>query len=158
MKTYCGASDVGTGEIVRATYEQRPIGMILTMAETFQGELAGAPREAMPEFLGGKAHALALAGRVDEANAVLPESYVRGPAQIELQRAVCLAQMGDSVAAARHALLQLERLPAADHIRPIVDLAHRVDGFIPASDARLSEVVGYREYLSARRPIEVAGR
>ena len=198
-------------ELVRAMYEQRPIGMILAMTQSFEAELTGAPREVMPEFLAGKAQALALAGQVEEAGAVLPQfftvceglptpatsqgtsifgwskvrqrftesfvysfsgsfelaaaaqdeavalypkSYARGPAQIELQRAVCLAQMGDSAAAAGHALQELDRLSAADHIRPIVDLAHRVDSFIPASDARLPEVLSYREYLSTSRQIE----
>jgi hypothetical protein len=200
-------------EIVRAMYEQRPIEMVLTMAEAYEHELTGAPQDAMPEFLGGKAQALALAGRGDEAGAVLPhfvsvcerlptritaqgasifgwsldrqrftesfvhsflgdyekaavaqdaaislypKTYVRGPAQIELQRSLCLAKTGDSVGAARHALSVLGQLSAADHIRPIVDLAYRVDASIPASDSQLSEVLGYRDYLSTPRQIEAA--
>ena len=200
-------------EIVRAMYEQRPIGMILTMTETFEGELTGAPQDAMPEFLGGKAQALALAGRTDEAAAMLPhfitvceglparittqgasvfgwspdrqkftesfvhsflgnyekaaaaqdaavalypKTYARGPAQIELQRSLCLARTGDAAGAARHALAVLEQLPAADHIRPIVDLAYRVDASIPTADSQQPEVLDYREYLSTPRQIEVA--
>ncbi|MET8152070.1 helix-turn-helix domain-containing protein [Actinoplanes sp. NPDC049668] len=200
-------------EIVRAMYEQRPIGSILHLTETYEGELAGAPRDAMPEFLGGKAQALALAGRTSEANAVLPvfltvcadlparvtsigasvfgwsevrqnftesfvhsfngnfaqaaaaqdaavalypSEYVRGPAQIELQRALCLARMGDSAGAASHALGALSQLPSADHIRPIVDLAHRVDRSIEPADSGLTEVVAYRDYLATTRQIEAA--
>ncbi|GLY96546.1 hypothetical protein Acsp02_38010 [Actinoplanes sp. NBRC 103695] len=198
-------------EIVRAMYEQRPIGMILHLAETYEGELVGAPQGAMPEFLGGKAQALALAGRTSESDALLPRfaticaalpdritalgasvfgwsedrqrftesfvhsfngnfaraaaaqdaavalypaEYVRGPAQIELQRALCLARMGDSAAAASHALSELSQLPSADHIRPIVDLAHRVDRSIKKADKHLSEVCAYREYLTTTRQIE----
>ena len=198
-------------EIVRAMYEQRPIGMVLHLAETYEGELAGSSQDMMPEFLGGKVQALALAGRVREADALLPQfvtvcaalpervtalgtsvfgwsedrqrftesfvhsfngnfaeaaaaqdaavalypaEYVRGPAQIELQRALCLARMGDSAAAASHALGELSRLPSADHIRPIVDLAHRVEKSMRPADGRLPEVVAYREYLTMTRQIE----
>ena len=198
-------------EIVRAMYEQRPIGAILHLTETYEGELVGAPQDAMPEFLGGKAQALALAGRTTEADALLPQfmtvcaglparvtslgasvfgwsedrqrftesfvhsfngnfakaaaaqdaavalyptEYVRGPVQIELQRALCLAQMGDSVGAASHALEVLSRLPSADRIRPIVDLAYRVDGSIKPADSGLPEVADYRNYLATTRQIE----
>jgi hypothetical protein len=64
--------------------------------------------------------------------------------------------MGDSAAAARHALIQLERLPSADHIRPIVDLANRVDDSIPTADAALPDVASYRDFLSTTRQIEAA--
>jgi hypothetical protein len=199
-------------EIVRALYEQRPAEMILAMTATYEGELADAPQEVLPELLGGKAQALALAGRTGEAEQLLPQfvtvcealparitaqggsvfgwspdrqrftesdvhsfggnfddaaaaqdaavalypkTYVRGPAQIELQRALCLARMGDSAAAATHAQQVLQQLPSGDHIRPIVDLAYRVNHDIPACDSRLPEVIGYREFLSNTRPLEV---
>ncbi|MFG1608599.1 hypothetical protein [Actinoplanes sp. NPDC049265] len=198
-------------EIVRAMYEQRPIGMILHLTATYEGEITAAARDATPEFLGGKVQALALAGRIREADALLPQfaavcaelpdrlaalgasvfgwsedrqrftesfvhsfngnyakaaaaqdaavalypaEYVRGPAQIELQRALCLARMGDSAAAAAHALHELSRLPSDDHIRPIVDLAHRVERSIVPADSQLPEVSAYREYLTAARQIE----
>jgi hypothetical protein len=198
-------------EIVRAMYEKRPIEFVITLADTYEAQLAGVPRAALPEFLGGRAQALAIAGRTQEASDALPQfvdvcenlpahatrnagsvfgwsldrqmfttsfvhsfagnykeaataqdaavllypsTYVRGPAQIELQRAVCLARMGDSAGAARHAQGQLERLSAADQIRPIVDLAHRVNGFIPTTDSGLPEVANFREYLAATRQIE----
>lgn len=200
-------------EIVRAMYEQRPIGMILHLTETYEGELAGAPQDMLPEFLGGKAQALALAGREAEAEALLPRfvavceslparvtalgasvfgwsedrqkftesfvhsfngnftkaaaaqdaavalyptEYLRGPVQIELQRALCLARMGDSVGAASHALEELSRLPSGDHIRPIVDLAHRVDRSIKSADRALPEVASYRDYLATTRQIQPA--
>jgi hypothetical protein len=198
-------------EIVRAMYEQRPIGAILHLAEAYEGELAGAPQDAMPEFLGGKAQALALAGRTSEADVLLsqfmtvcsdlparvtalgasvfgwsedrqkftesfvhsfngdfakaaaaqgaavalyPSEYVRGPVQIELQRALCLARMGDSEGAASHARRELSRLPSADHIQPIVDLAHRVDTSVRPTDSRLPEVLAYCDYLATARQIE----
>ncbi len=200
-------------EIVRAMYEQRPIEFVIALATAYEAQLEDAPRAAMPEFLGGRAQALAIAGRAQEASAALPEfvrvcedlpahmtrnagsvfgwsldrqmftlsfvnsftgryedaaaaqdaavvlyppSYVRGPAQIELQRALCFARMGDSAGAAQHALRQLQLLSTADQIRPIVDLAHRVNGSIPDSDGRLPEVAGFREFLTTNRQIEAS--
>ena len=197
-------------EVVRALYEQRPVGAILQMIDSFEAGIPDAPRESVPEFLSGKAQALALAGRSAEASACLPyledvyanlptsvtadgstifawsadrlaftQSYVysfigdypradkaqrkavtlyaadyaRGPAQIELQRALCLSKMGDSREGARHALEVLSQLPTVDHIQPIVDLGHRVLRTIPASDDTVPEVVAFREFLTGRREI-----
>ena len=198
-------------EVVRALYEQRPIGIILRMVDSFEGSVTNAPEEAIPEFLSGKAQALALAGRATEASACLPHledvyaslpssitadgstifawsadrlrftqsyvhsfngnfteadkaqreavklypnNYARGPAQIELQRALCLSKMGDAAEAARHARAILGALPAVDYIQPIVDLGHRVLHTIPAADNSLPEVVAFRELLTGPRQIE----
>ncbi len=58
-------------EIVRALYEKRPIGSILSMVERFDGATARAPKDSLLEFMCGKAQALALAGRAQEAMACL---------------------------------------------------------------------------------------
>ncbi|GIE91600.1 helix-turn-helix domain-containing protein [Actinoplanes regularis] len=193
-------------EVVRALYEQRPVETVIAMADEYEEMFGDAAPEALPELLGGKAQALALAGRAAEARSYLPkleevcaalprtvmeqgrsvfgwshdrlrftqsfvhsfngdfakadearraaielypDTYRRGPAQIELQAAMCLAKIGDASGAARHAQDVLEGLPGADYIRPIVDLSHRVLNAIPASADRLPEVRSYREFLTA---------
>lgn len=197
-------------EVVRALYEQRPPEMVIAMAERYEQEIEVLPPAALPELLGGKAQAFAMAGRdreaadclpqlqqvcadlpadvlaqgasvfgwsddrllftrsfvysfngnfdeacaaQDAAIAVYPPSYRRGPAQIELQRSMCLAQVGDSDQAARNARTVIEQLPAADHIRPIADLSQRVLSAIPAADTNRPEVRSYRELLSTPRQI-----
>lgn len=90
----------------------------------------------------------------DAAVPLYPPTYLRGPAQIELQRALCMQRVGDSRAAAGHALTVLRSLPAADRIRPIVDLACRVDASIPVGDRNLPEVVAYRDFLPSARQFE----
>lgn len=198
-------------EIVRALYEDRPIGAIIRMINSFEARLPDAPQDAMLEFVTGKAQSLALAGRRDEAEACLPklekicgnlprsvvadgdsifgwsmdrlrftESYVysfigeypkaaeaqaaaislyaptyaRGPAQIELQRAICLAKIGDSTQATAHARVTIGALHSGDLIRPVVDLGFRVLAAIPQKDQSLPEVRNYREFIGSAREIE----
>ncbi|XVU24258.1 hypothetical protein ACQPZJ_44690 [Actinoplanes sp. CA-054009] len=198
-------------EIVRALYEARPIGAIIKMVNSFESSVPPAPPEAMLEFVTGKAQALALAGRSEEAEACLPalericgglpssviadgdsifgwsldrlkftESYVysfigeypkaaeaqaaaiglyaptytRGPAQIELQRAICLARVGDSTQASAHAKTIIGGLDSGDRIRPVVDLGYRVLAAIPHKDQNLPEVRDYQEFLGFTQEIE----
>ena len=198
-------------EIVRALYENRPVGAIIKMIDTFEFSLPTAPKDSMLEFITGKAQTLALAGRPEEAKACLPEleaicnglpssviadgdsifgwsldrlkftqsyvysftgeypkaaeaqaaaiglyppTYTRGPAQIELQRAICLARVGDSTQASAHARLIIDDLNPGDRIRPVVDLGYRVLAAIPQRDLGLPEVSDYREFLGLTNEIE----
>jgi hypothetical protein len=198
-------------EIVRALYEKRPIGAIISMVDNFEAHVPDAPQDAMQEFVTGKAQALALAGRRDEAKACLPAledicsrlprsvvadgesifgwsldrlkftqsyvfsfigdypkaadaqadaialyapNYTRGPAQIELQRAICLARIGDASHASRHAQSVMNSLAPGDRIRPVVDLGFRVLQEIPLKDRGLPEVRGYAEFLGFTKEIE----
>lgn len=59
-------------EIVRALYENRPVGAIIKMVNNFEASLPAVPQESMLEFVTGKAQTLALAGRREEAEACLP--------------------------------------------------------------------------------------
>ncbi|GGL11898.1 hypothetical protein GCM10012284_53290 [Mangrovihabitans endophyticus] len=198
-------------EIVRGLYENRPIGAVLSLVDAFETRFPDAPREALPELIGSKAQALALAGRADEANAsvvllgelyselphsmtsdglttfswpehrlrfaesfvysfggdyvradeaqrtaiaLYPETHTRGPAQIELQRALCLARMGDTTQALRHAEQTLTALPPADRIRPIVDLGQRVLSSIAPAEHERPEALAYRDLLRTTTQIE----
>ncbi|MEU4693725.1 helix-turn-helix transcriptional regulator [Actinoplanes sp. NPDC023714] len=60
-------------EVVRALYEQRPVDSVVTMAGRYEQELGDLTRVATPTLLGGKAEALALAGRAQEADSSLIE-------------------------------------------------------------------------------------
>jgi tetratricopeptide (TPR) repeat protein len=198
-------------EIVRALYENRPIGAIIRMIDSFEANLPEAPQNSMLEFVTGKAQSLALAGRRNEAEACLPrlmkicdelpssliadgdsifgwsldrlkftESYVysfigeypkaaeaqaaaielyaptyaRGPAQIELQRSICLAKIGDSTQAATHAKSVIDSLHPGDRIRPVVDLGFRVLTAISQNDQNRPEVRDYKEFLGFAIEIE----
>jgi hypothetical protein len=198
-------------EIVRALYENRPIGAIMKMVNYFEASLPRAPQESLLEFFTGKAQTLALAGRREEAEACLPKleticdglpnsviadgdsifgwsldrlkftqsyvysftgeypkaaeaqaaaislyppTYTRGPAQIELQRAICFARIGDSTQASTHARSIIDALTPGDRIRPVVDLGYRVLAAIPQKDHSLPEVRNYQEFLGLTREIE----
>ena len=74
-------------EIVRALAEQRPVPVILDLAEEAEAVSAGvqAPPAALPELLGGKARVFALAGQPARAEAALNEAwdnFARMPARI----------------------------------------------------------------------------
>ena len=198
-------------EVVRALYEQRPMGTVLRMLEEADDIARTAPRDATPELIAGKAQALALAGHREAASAsvreienlfpdlpvrvtadesvfgwpadrlqftksfvysfignyadaeeaqnaaieVFPTAYVRGPAQIELQRAVCLAKIGDTSSAVRHAHEVMTTLPAADHVRPIADLGRKVLAAIPAAEQSRREVAEYKEFLGVTPQLEM---
>ena len=81
-------------------------------------------------------------------------TYARGPAQIELQRAICLAKVGDSAQAALHAKTVVADLHPGDRIRPVVDLGYRVLAAIPPGDQNLPDVRDYREFLGFTEEIE----
>jgi hypothetical protein len=98
-------------------------------------------------------------GRVSQADeaqrqaiALYPQSFRRGPAQIELQRALCHVSSGDVVEGVRHAQTVLAALDAADHIRPIFDLGDRVLHAVPNRDRTHVAVASYRECLAALAP------
>ncbi|MBN1173422.1 MAG: hypothetical protein JXA67_14720, partial [Micromonosporaceae bacterium] len=74
--------------------------------------------------------------------------YRRGPAQIELQRALCLITAGDSREGTRHAQQVLTALPASDRNRPVIDLAQRVLHAVPASERHRRDAVEYRDLLT----------
>src|SRR5262249_21706811 len=73
------SGDIETGawvrgrEIVRAIYEQRSVGAILRLIDEAESHVGGAPPRALPQLVGGKAQALALAGNGKEATTVLQQ-------------------------------------------------------------------------------------
>jgi tetratricopeptide (TPR) repeat protein len=192
--------------VVRALYERRPTEAILDDIAEAEAISVRAPAASLPELVGGKAQALAVAGRaadaeraLEEYRAVLstlpaatradsdsvfgwpearlrhtesfvysylgaydqadaaqrraidlyPASYPRGPAQIELLRALCLVTSGDASAGAGHALGVLTGLRADDRVRPVVDLGHRVLAAVPAAELRRPQVAELRKHLAA---------
>jgi transcriptional regulator with XRE-family HTH domain len=194
-------------EVVRAMYEERPTARVIQLAEEAEALVTkNAPVSVLPELFSGKAQALALAGRRDEAVTTLryvqeaiyselpssvtsdrdslfgwaedrlrftesfvyshlgdvdkadeaqrraiplyPVSYQRGPAQIELQRALCLVGSGDVVTGIRHAQTTMVALAPEHYIRPVVDLGHKVLGAVPLSDRSRRVVSEFRDYLA----------
>lgn len=192
-------------QIVRAQYEQLPVAAVLDLVRRAEPIAATAPLASWTEFVGGKAQALAMAGRSEEARATLadvyrvfdqqpadvvadsnsllgwpidrvrytesyvysylgdlaaadvaqrqaiqayPPGYRRGPAQIELQRALCLIAAGDCREGTRHAHQVLTALPAVDRNRPVVDLAQRVLRTIPTSERHRRDAIEYRDLLT----------
>jgi len=81
-----------------------------------------------------------------------PDSNRRGPAQIELQRALCLARNGDLAHGTRHAQTIITDLPVMHRIRPIADLGQKVLDAIPAHERRQSWAQEYRECLESSFP------
>jgi hypothetical protein len=190
---------------VRAQYEQLPVAAVLDLVRRAEPIAATAPLASWTEFVGGKAQALAMAGRAEEARATLtdvyrvfdqqpaevvadsgsllgwpidrvrytesyvhshlgelaaadlaqhqaiqayPPGYRRGPAQIELQRALCLVTAGDSREGTRHAQQVITALPAADRNRPVLDLAQRVLRIVPTAERHHPAVNEYRDLLT----------
>jgi hypothetical protein len=193
-------------EVVRALYEQRPIGVVLRLIEAAEAHADGAPARALPELVSGKAQAFALAGRRDDAVAVLheleaihealpaeegshrasifawadaqlsftqsfvyshlgraadaavaqahalaayPTNYRRGPAQIELQRALCMMHDNDVTGAVRYAQMVVTSLSPTDYIRPIFDLSYRVLDAVPVVLQSNTAVAELRDCLTA---------
>jgi hypothetical protein len=191
-------------EVIRSLYEMRPVRMILDLAERAETNAGTGRTSALAELISGKAQALALAGRREEALATLdrvravydrlppevtidreslfdwpenrlrftesyvyshlgdlthadaaqnravqiyPPQYLRGPAQIELQRALCHVKDGDIPGGVRHAHQIIEQLPPKDRIRPVVDLGHTVLRSVAHDDRHLTAVTDFREYL-----------
>ncbi len=199
-------------EVVRAGYEHRPIRAILQLVNETEARLQEAPPEVLPQFFGGKAQTLALAGRhreaeqalcqvyewtsklpasmahrdslfdIAEANvrftesfvyshggnytraeqaaqaalALYPDSNLRGPAEIELQRALCLVRSGDLAQGARHAQTIITNLPVMHRIRTVADLAEKVHGSIPAHQRRQSWAKEYGECLEVSFPGQIS--
>jgi hypothetical protein len=196
-------------EIVRAGYEHRPLASILQLIGELDARVADRPpTPALPEFLSGRAQALALMGpdRADEAEQTLnrlrlcfdalpasmrtgnsliyswgeerlrftesltytylgkyreagqaqaaalslyPMDDLRGPAQIELQRALCLVGSGDVQSGVSHAQGVITRLPAMHRIRPVADLGRRILKAIPAQRQGEPNIREYDECLAA---------
>jgi transcriptional regulator with XRE-family HTH domain len=192
-------------EVVRALYEQRPLGLILRLVADAEAHASGVPARALPELVSGKAQALALAGRADDATAALrrlndiyaslpneatadrdtvfswaddrvrftesfvyshlgqveqaavaqaqalaayPASYRRGPAQIELQRALCLVRSNDVAGGISHAQAVLAGLSPAENIRPIFDLSRRVLDAVPIAQQSHTAVTDLHDCLT----------
>ena len=193
-------------EVIRSLYEMRPVQTILDLAERAEAFAATRQTAALAELVSGKAQALALAGRDDEARATLdrvrdvydrlppevtvdneslfdwpenrlrftesyvyshigdlrhadiaqnravmvyPAQYLRGPAQIELQRALCMVKDGDVPGGVQHAYQIIEQLPTRDRIRPVVDLGNTVLRSVSYDDRGLGAVGEFRDYLAS---------
>jgi transcriptional regulator with XRE-family HTH domain len=193
-------------EVVRAIYEQRPLGLILRLITDAEAQAANVPARALPELVSGKAQALALAGQADDATAALhqlqdiygglpseatadrgtvfawaedrlrftesfvyshlgdtkqatvaqeqalaayPAAYRRGPAQIELQRALCLVRSDDITGGVQHAQTVMAGLSPAEYIRPIFDLSRRVLNAVPIAQQPHSAVIELRDCIAA---------
>lgn len=84
-----------------------------------------------------------------------PESNMRGPAQIELQRALCLVRSGDLAQGTRYAQTTITNLPVIHRIRPVADLGQRVLSVIPAHERHQGWAKEYGECLQLSFPGEV---
>lgn len=127
-------------------YERLP-----TEVTADSGSLLGWPKERILftksyvySFLGDYAPA---SEAQEAAVRAYPVSYRRGPAQIELQRALCLVRSGDVTDGLHHARQVLDGHPASDRIRPILDLARRVHDVVPAEQRQHAAVAEYRRFL-----------
>ena len=196
-------------EIVRAGYERRPLSSILRLIDEAEARITGrTPVSDMPEYLSGKAQALAFAGgpgsheavatlnRLREAFGALPapaltgtysiftwgeerlwftesltytylgdyrkadcaqqaalalyqEEDLRSPAQIELQRAICLIGSGDALTGVRHAQDVITELPGMHRIRPVADLGYKVLSAVPAKGKEDPTVREFEASLNA---------
>jgi transcriptional regulator with XRE-family HTH domain len=85
----------------------------------------------------------------DRALALYPHDDLRSPAQIELQRAMCLVSMGDVAQGAHHAQEVLSNLPTMHRVRPVADLGHKVLRAVPTAEQHQATVNEYRECLNA---------
>jgi hypothetical protein len=83
------------------------------------------------------------------ALALYPADDLRSPAQIELQRAMCLVSSGDTLTGVRHAQDVITGLPLMHRIRPVADLGHKVLRAIPAQRHNDPAVSDYRHCLTA---------
>jgi hypothetical protein len=74
-----------------------------------------------------------------------PDSDARGPAQIELQRALCLVRGGDTREGLRHAREVVSKLPVTDRIQPVAGLGWEVMSAVPLADRTQSGALDYSE-------------
>lgn len=202
-------------EIVRAGYEHRPLTAIAQLVDEAEARVSASPPvAALPEFLGGKAQALALMGQVASAEAektlaglrrafeelpfplkaandsvfmwgeerlrltesivytylgdfrkagqaqnralaLFPADDLRSPAQVELQRALCLVGAGDVLSGIRHAQAIVSGLPAMHRIRPVADLGHKVLRAVPMAERQRPDAQEYSECLTASFAVPV---
>lgn len=77
------------------------------------------------------------------ALALYPGDDLRSPAQIELQRALCLVGAGDVLVGIRHAQEVIIGLPAMHRVRPVADLGHKVLRAVPLSARHKADVEEY---------------
>lgn len=84
------------------------------------------------------------------------DDNLRSPAQIELQRALCLVRMGDLAQGTRRAQKTIINLPVVHRIRPIADLGQKVLGAIPAHERSRAWVKEYGECLRVSLPGQAA--
>lgn len=91
-------------------------------------------------------------GRADTAQGraleLYPANDLRSPAQIELQRALCLVSAGDVQPGICHAQSIVSNLPAMHRVRPIADLGHKVLRAVPIADQQRSSIQEYHECLN----------
>lgn len=92
----------------------------------------------------------------ETALALYRNDNLRSPAQIELQRALCLVRMGNIAQGTRHAQETITNLPVVHRIRTIADLGQKVLGAIPAPERARSWVKEYSECLEVSLPGQTA--
>jgi transcriptional regulator with XRE-family HTH domain len=95
--------------------------------------------------LGRLAEAQAAQGR---AITLYPAGYPQGPAQIELQRALCQVVAGDVGGGVAHAYSVMVGLPAEHHVRPVSALGRRVLHVVPQAERDRPDVVDFSAYLT----------
>jgi hypothetical protein len=91
----------------------------------------------------------------NRALALFPADDLRSPAQIELQRALCLVGAGDVHSGIRHAQAIVSGLPAMHRIRPVADLGHKVLRAVPAAERQWPGAQEYSECLTASFAVPV---
>jgi hypothetical protein len=85
------------------------------------------------------------------ARALLPASRVRGPAGLELHRALCHVRAGDVAPGVEHAHAVMTSLPREHHVRPVVELGHKVLDAVPAAERERDGVRAFRAYLGGNK-------
>jgi tetratricopeptide (TPR) repeat protein len=91
----------------------------------------------------------------NQALALYPAGDLRSPAQIELQRALCMAGAGDVLQSIQHAQAIVSGLPAMHRVRPVADLGHKVLRAVPVAEQQRARVEEYRECLGASFTVPV---
>lgn len=86
-----------------------------------------------------------------QALALYPASYPRGPAQVDLLSAFCIVRDGDVTNGARQALDTMTSLPTEHHVRPVVDLGQKVLDAVPAEERHRAGVAELAEYFRPPR-------
>lgn len=132
---------------VRTTYDQLP-GSIVDEHDSIFGWAENRLRFTESFVYSHLGNSSKAGAAQDRAVAVYPSSYRRGPAQIELQRALCMVADGDATGGASHASEVLSGLSARDQIRPIVSLSRSVLSAIPTGDQARPDVAELREHLA----------